>query len=66
MNIEKLLIKNRKSKCMTQSDVAEAIGISRAHYTNIEKGNRRPSPEIAQKIGDILGVDWTTFYHKVS
>ncbi len=66
MNIEKLLIETRNSKNMTQYELAKAIGVSRSHYTNIEKGNRRPSPKTAQKIGDVLGIDWTIFYHKVS
>ena len=47
---------------MTQEQVAEASGIERSYYTMIERGNRRPSVAIAQKIGNVLGFDWTFFF----
>lgn len=56
------LVERRKSNHMTQFDVATVANISRAHYTNIEKGSRRPSPETAQKIAAILNFDWKIFY----
>lgn len=52
----------RITKGMTQEDVAKAAGISRPAYCNIEKGVRRPSPEVAQKIAKELGFDWTLFF----
>lgn len=52
----------RITKGMTQEDVAKAAGISRPAYCNIEKGVRRPSPEVAQKIAKELEFDWTLFF----
>lgn len=56
------LINQRKGKGMTQVMVAEACGISRSYYTQIELGQRRPSPDIAQRLSQILGVEWTQFF----
>lgn len=47
---------------MTMKQVATAANISESMYCLIENGNRRPSPEVAQLIGKILGFDWTMFY----
>lgn len=58
------LEKIRLKKGMNQEEVAKAAGISRAAYTNIENGKRGPSPVVAQKIGKVLGFDWTLFYTK--
>lgn len=49
---------------MSHEAVAKACKISRAAYTNIENGKRNPSPPLAQKIGKVLGFDWTLFYTK--
>lgn len=46
----------------TQKEIAIACGISQQMYNFIENGHRRPSPELAQKLGDFLGVDWTLFF----
>jgi len=45
----------RLRKKMTQSQVAEGVGVTTQHYNYIENGERNPSPEIAKKIADILG-----------
>lgn len=52
----------RIAKGYTQSEVAEIVGIKRNSYGNIEVGVRRPSPEVAKRIGKALGFDWTLFY----
>lgn len=58
------LQKNRINKNLSQATVAKKANISRSHYANIEHGKRRPSPEVAQAIADVLGVDWKLFYTK--
>jgi DNA-binding XRE family transcriptional regulator len=58
--LEKIRVRIGKS----QEDVARAAGITRAAYTNIENGKRRPSPGVAQKIAKCLGFDWTLFFTK--
>ena len=52
----------RKAAGKSQAEVAEDIGISRAAYSNIENGKRRPSVEVAKRIAAVLGFDWTRFY----
>lgn len=47
---------------LSQGDVAKAIEISQPSYCNIEKGERRPAPETAKKLGVLFGFDWTRFY----
>ncbi len=49
------LKKLRLQKNKTQKTVAEETGITDAFYSMIEKGNRRPSPQVAKRIADILG-----------
>lgn len=53
-------IRNNSDK--TQKEIAHEVGITRAFYSNIEKGIRRPSPEVAQRIAKTLNFDWTLFY----
>lgn len=53
----------REKSGMTQEQVAEvAGGLSRASYSNIETGARRPSVEVAQRIAGVLGFEWTRFF----
>ena len=54
----------RKAAGKSQAEVAEDIGISRAAYSNIENGKRRPSVEVAKRIATVLGFDWTRFYEE--
>lgn len=46
----------------TQEEAAAKSGINRSFYSMIELGIRRPSPEVAMRIGGALGFDWTRFY----
>jgi len=56
------LVQARTKKGLTQQQIAHKVHVSRTHYTNIEKGHRRPSLEVAQKIAEELDVDWRLFY----
>ena len=42
--------------------VADAAGISESMYCLIESGKRRPSPEVAKRIAEILDFKWTRFF----
>ena len=44
-------------------EVAQRAGISRAYYTEIEIGKKKPSPVVAQKLCIVLGFDWTIFFN---
>lgn len=56
------LMELRKAVGYTQSEIATAVGISQPAYSNIENGERRPSPETAKALGNALGFDWTRFF----
>lgn len=58
------LLEVRNNEGMTQAEVAEKSGISRAYYTQIELGERgRKLPvATAKKIAAVLGFDWRLFY----
>ena len=52
----------REKSGYSQEQVAEAVNLSRAAYTNIENFVRRPSPDVAIRIGNFLSFDWTLFF----
>lgn len=51
----------RKRKNMTAQDVAEAVGISRSHYSMIENNMREPSVKVAVNIALLLEIDVAKF-----
>lgn len=53
----------RLSQRRTQKDIAAAVGISDAFYSMIEKGKRRPSPEVAKRIAAAL--DFSSEWYKL-
>lgn len=58
------LIAFRKAKNLSQSELAEAIGVSQLAVSTYECGSRDPKPKVAKKIARVLGFDWTKFYEK--
>lgn len=52
----------RKLKKLTQAELAQAVGVSQRTIAAIEGGTRRPSPELAQKLGGVLGFSWVLFF----
>lgn len=46
----------RKEKGLTQTQLANAVGIGRQAYAYYEKGEREPSPETLCKFADFFGV----------
>lgn len=51
------LKKMRKACGFSQYTFADALGISRSHYSQIEAGNKTPSFPLAKKIKSVLGYD---------
>lgn len=49
------LVDARKKMNLTQDDVAERVGISRAYLANIENGKNNPSLEVAHKLSVLFG-----------
>lgn len=60
------LIKLRKDKGLCGSKIAELANISYAHYNFIENGRRRPSPDVAKRIANVLGfpANWYKLLEK--
>lgn len=56
------LIDKRIKKKLSQKELAEKCNISQVSIARIESGERRPSPELAKKIADVLNFSWTRFY----
>ena len=56
------LIALRKAKKMTQTQLAEEVGIYPSYVTAIETGKRRVPVWTAKKIAAVLGFEWQRFY----
>lgn len=52
-----VLRQERENKRMTQEEVSKQIGVTRAAYTYIENGKRKPSYEVLVKLLDLFGYD---------
>ena len=52
----------RLAKKLTQAELAQNVGASQRTIAAIEGGTRRPSPELAQRIGMELEFPWTVFF----
>ena len=50
----------RIAKGMTQQQLAEAIGVLQQQIGAWESGRRKPKIDALMRIGDALGIDWTT------
>ena len=46
----------RKSRCLTQDELAKKLGISQTYYSQIETGQRKPSIALWHKIHDFFNV----------
>lgn len=54
--IDKMLVKLRKQKGVTQSQMAKDTGLSRGQIANYEVGSRQPDFETLKKLSDYFGV----------
>lgn len=55
----------RKRSRKTQEDLCDAAGISVASWKNYEKGLRRPSPDVLDRMLDAMGSDGRRFDQEV-
>lgn len=55
-NIIQAMIDVRKSKNMTQKDLARATGITQADISRIENGTRNPSLEMVKRLAAGMGM----------
>lgn len=56
------LIDLRKSKGLTQEELAKIVGISQNSISRFETGESIPKPVIAKKIAKILCFEWWKLY----
>lgn len=56
------LIELRIRQQLSQDDIAKMCNTTQALISHIELGRRRPKPELAHKIAEILNFEWTRFY----
>lgn len=56
------MAKLRKEKKLTQAGLAQLLGVSQRMVAACELGERRPSADLAQRIGQALGIPWTRFF----
>ena len=54
----------RNKKKLTQEKLAKLCETTQITISHIENGDRRPSPELAQKLAKILKFKWTRFYEE--
>lgn len=54
----------REKKGMSQTDVANKIGLSQQAISSYENDERTPSVSTAKAIASVLGFDWTKFYEE--
>ncbi len=55
MNVGENIRRLRVDKKITQSELAEVVGISQAMLCQIERGTKNPSLQIGKEISDALG-----------
>ena len=62
--LEKTRVARRETceKSLSQFDAARLFNISRAQYSHFETGRRKPSVELAKKIGKEFKFNWTIFF----
>ena len=60
--MRKALLNARIERNLTQEEVAQKAGISRSAYTNIERGVKNPSFDVAVRIKKRPSVARTTIF----
>lgn len=55
--------KQRKKLKLSQEEVAQMVGVSRQYYNSIENNKRKPSINLAKRLGCLLKIEWTIFFN---
>lgn len=56
-NVERVIRKAREKAGMTQYQVADSVGVSRAYFADVERGRYTPSLKLLSRIGKLLDID---------
>ena len=57
------LTKIRKTKGLTVGQVAQALGMSKGHYSHLENGTREISETIKPRLAEALGISLDDLNH---
>ncbi len=57
-----MVLRRRKELGMTQSDLAQKVGVQPNYIVYLEKGERKPSDRTVLKMADALGIDRADLY----
>ena len=58
------LAAKRRERKLTQAELGDMIGIAQRTVAAYESGERRPSIEVAKRLGDALGFPWSALYEE--
>lgn len=56
-NVERVIRKAREKVGMTQYQVADSVGVSRAYFADVERGRYTPSLKLLSRLGKLLDID---------
>lgn len=60
-----MIIKDqRKTKKLTLVQLASMLDVTQGYLSNIENGNRNPSPEVLKKLSKTLELDYSKLLHE--
>ena len=51
-----------EGRCFKRDDLAAAVGCSRVNSADMEAGKSEPSPDLAKRLAEVLGIEWTEFF----
>lgn len=57
-----MVLRRRKELGLTQSDLAQRVGVQPNYIVYLEKGERKPSDRTVLKMADALGIDRADLY----
>lgn len=55
--IEAVIKEAREKAKMTQYQIADAVGVSRAYYADVERGRYTPSLKLLSRLAVLLDID---------
>lgn len=60
--IEEAIEKGLEERKLSKNQAATILAVDRSYITHIVNGKKTPSPDMAKRLGLLLGFDWRIFY----